>query len=208
MRHGKATYKDGNIFAGITDFPLDREGAESSGRVAGDLSGEGIQAVYSSFLRRSYETAEPIAKKLKLDVERIRDFNELDFGIFEGLSPDKAREMFPKLFEQRESDKWEFRPPEGESFRDGAERAYPKLLELIERHSGQTILVVTHWCIIKGLLILLLGTKLSELRNTRFHFGCRMFINIEGGKVTIEKTEGIDGGLPETADEGTIEGSS
>ncbi len=199
MRHSSTVYRDGNVFAGLTDFPLNRHGVELAGEIAKKLKDEKIAAVYSSMLSRSYETAKPVAEQFGLKVERVKEFNELDFGIFEGLKLEQVKERFPDVFEKRQENPWDFAVPQGESYRDGAERAYPKLLELIKKHEGQTFIVVCHGCIMKSMLVMLTGRPYSEIRQGKFHFGCRVFINIDGGKVRIERTEGVEHGLPEIA---------
>jgi len=199
MRHGKTTYKDGGVFAGITNFPLDKEGAEMAKDIAKTLKDEKITAVYSSMLTRSYDTAKPIADQFNLSVEKTKEFNELDFGIFEGLPLDKVKERFSDVLEKRNENKWEFVIPQGESYKEGAERSYSKLLELIKKHDGQTFVVICHGCIIKALLVMLTGKTFAQVSGKNYHFGCRVFINIDGKNVKIEKTEGIDDGLSEIA---------
>jgi alpha-ribazole phosphatase len=195
MRHSGTVYRNKTTFAGITDFPLDKHGVERAGDIARTLRDEKISAVYSSMLSRAYDTAKPIAERFSLDIEKVKEFNELDFGILEGLSFEQAKERFPDVFNKRQEDPWEFAVPQGESYKDGAERAYPKLLELIEKHEGQTFVVVCHGCLMKSLMVMLTGKPLGDFIPDRFHFGCRIFINTEGGKVRIERTEGVEHGV-------------
>jgi alpha-ribazole phosphatase len=199
MRHSGTVYRNKTTFAGITDFPLDKHGVERAADIARTLRNEEISAVYSSTLSRAYDTAKPVAEIFGLGIEKVKEFNELDFGILEGLTFEQAKERFPDIFNKRQEDPWEFVVPQGESYKDGAERAYPKMLELIKKHEGQTFIVVCHGCIMKSLLVMLTGKPYSEIRQGKFHFGCRMFINIDGGKVRIERTEGVEYGVSEIA---------
>jgi len=199
MRHSSTVYRDGTTFAGITDFPLDKHGVEYAKEIAKTLRDEKITAVYSSMLSRAYDTAKPIAELFNLKIEQIKEFNELDFGIFEGLSLDQVKKRFHDVFEKRRQDKWEFVIPQGESYKQGAERAYPKLMELVKKHEGQTFVVVCHGCLIKALMVMLTGKTYNEISQNKFHFGCRIFININKGEVKLENMKGVDDGLSEIA---------
>jgi broad specificity phosphatase PhoE len=89
LRHGETTYNaDGNRYCGRTDASLTNKGIQQAEGVYQRLTGEKIDAVYSSPLSRAHLTAQIAtgSKQVQTD-ERII---EVDFGNWEG----KTKEEF------------------------------------------------------------------------------------------------------------------
>ena len=66
VRHGETEWnRDGRI-QGWADTPLSERGHEQARELAATLGERSIGAIYSSDLRRAYETAEPLAQRVGL----------------------------------------------------------------------------------------------------------------------------------------------
>ncbi|MFI9764687.1 histidine phosphatase family protein [Streptomyces sp. NPDC051963] len=103
-----------------------------------------IAAVVTSPMRRCRETAHPVAARLGLNVQIDRDLREADFGAWEGLTFNEVRERYPDdlnaWFASPES------PPSGagETMHDITRRVTTARDALLARHTGTTILIVSH----------------------------------------------------------------
>jgi broad specificity phosphatase PhoE len=141
VRHGETDWNRDGRWQGHSDTHLNELGREQARRVAAEL--DGIDVMYSSDLARARETAEIIAEELELDVRADDRLRERSFGAWEGLTAPEIEERFPD-----ELSRW--RSGEGpgaadaEPFDRFAERVREALDDVVARHPGETVLVVTH----------------------------------------------------------------
>lgn len=88
VRHGESAPVDPSrpfdLVDGHGDPPLSPEGREQAERVADRLAHEGIDAVYVTSLRRTAETAAPLAGRLGIEPVVERDLREVFLGEWEG----------------------------------------------------------------------------------------------------------------------------
>lgn len=172
VRHGETGLNALKKFQGITDEPLNDAGMKQARALADSLAKEKIDAVYSSALIRACQTAEDIAKQHGLKVVRVQELNEVDYGEWEGKSPQEIEQIWPGKFMEREKDmmsKYRFRPPKGETYEEMEQRIIPFFNGLVEKHQGQTIVVVTHGAVKRSLLRMFLGVGFHQLPSERFH---------------------------------------
>ena len=111
VRHGASMpWAPGRDFAladGHGDPALSPEGVEQAEKVAGRLATEGVDAIYVSSLRRTHETAAPLARLTGLEVILDKDLRERYGGCWEGLTDAQIRERYPV-----QQVNWD--PPDGE----------------------------------------------------------------------------------------------
>ena len=74
VRHGQDEDNANGLLNGHRDKELTALGRQQAKVIAGKLKGDGIDVIYTSPLKRAYETAEIIAKELQID-QVIRDEN-------------------------------------------------------------------------------------------------------------------------------------
>jgi broad specificity phosphatase PhoE len=120
----------------------------------------GIAALYSSDFVRARQTAEIIGDALGVAPEYSVDLRERSLGDLTGLTFDQARARYPRDCEALLSMQPDVRPPEGESYRDCAERAVRCLERVRSRHRGQHVVLVSHELTISLLILELLGIPL------------------------------------------------
>jgi probable phosphoglycerate mutase len=164
VRHGQTEWNRIERFRGRADVPLNEIGlaqAEATGRrVAAEWQ---PGAVYTSPLSRAVKTAEAIAKHFGLQVMQHPGLADIDYGEWQGLTPEEARLRWPD-----EVDAWYNRPglahiPGGETLSDLRARAMQTVNELVARHAGETFVLVGHTVINRIILLGVLG-----LGNERF----------------------------------------
>jgi broad specificity phosphatase PhoE len=128
VRHGETDWNAEGRLQGHTDLPLNEPGRRQARTLAGELAGDGIEAVYSSDLARARETADIVAERLGLPVVLDPDLREKDWGTWEGLTGEE-RERVELVGETTEAHR---------------ERMLRALGAIAARHPGGRVLVVTH----------------------------------------------------------------
>ena len=157
VRHGDTVLSAEDRFAGETDVELSEKGREEARRLAQRLKGEKIAAVYASPLGRTVETARIIAEPHDLQVQTRDGFREISHGHWEGMRRHEVEEKFPVEMAEWEKDPYTFAPAGGESGLAVTARALPALIDLVRKHPGESILIVSHKATIRLLLSSLLG---------------------------------------------------
>lgn len=123
IRHGQAKHNIGgenkHVFAGRkVDNSLTAEGIETVKKLTQKLFDEGgADLIISSSLKRSKETADIIAKKIKAPIISLPELDEFDVGEFAGHTEKEVRKLFPaeaESFYSGDIPNWNF--PGGESF--------------------------------------------------------------------------------------------
>jgi broad specificity phosphatase PhoE len=127
-RHGETDWNAEGRLQGHTDTPLNELGRRQARRLAEELSGDGIDAVYSSDLARARDTAEIVAERLGLPVGLDPDLRERDWGTWEGLTG-AERERVELVGETTEAHR---------------ERTLRSLRSIASAHPKGRVLVVTH----------------------------------------------------------------
>lgn len=82
VRHGETEWNQQMRFQGQTDIPLNAKGLEQAESIATRLQHEPLQAIYSSDLRRAWQTAEVIARYHELSPIPHPDLREMSYGVW------------------------------------------------------------------------------------------------------------------------------
>jgi probable phosphoglycerate mutase len=144
VRHGETAWNLDTRIQGHTDIPLNERGLWQARQAGLALRDEGIDAIYSSDLRRAADTAEAIARACGLSVQLDAGLRERHFGRFEGLTHDEISAQWPeeaRRWRQRDPD---YGPEGGEVLTHFYERAVGTARRLALAHPGQTVALVAH----------------------------------------------------------------
>ena len=164
VRHGQTEWNRVERFRGRADVTLNETGlsqAEATGqRVAAEWT---PSAVYSSLLSRAVMTAEAIARHFDLPVQVHPGLADIDYGEWQGLTPDEVRERWPAALHAWYKEPETARIPGGETLAGLRARGMSAVNELAAKHAGQTIVLVGHTVINRIILLGVLG-----LGNERF----------------------------------------
>lgn len=163
VRHGAAeAYLDGNLFPlvdGHGDPPLSAEGKEQAERVCTRLAGTGVDAIYVSNLRRTAQTAAPLAEQLGLDLRVESDLREVYLGEWEGgIFRKMVAEGHPISLEMAAEERWDVIPG-AEPAADLAARVRGAIQRLAAVHPGQRVAAFTHGGVIGQALALASGSR-------------------------------------------------
>jgi probable phosphoglycerate mutase len=186
VRHGQTEWNRAERFRGRADVPLNETGlqqAEATGeRVAAQWQ---PAAVYSSPLSRSMKTAEAIARHFQLTVQPHSGLIDIDYGLWQGLTPEEVGERWPQELDAWYNAPHTIRIPGGESLADLRVRGLDAVHQLADQHERQTIVLVGHTVINRVILLAVMG--LGNERFWRLHQDT-CAINVfekDGGDFTI-----------------------
>ena len=144
MRHGQDEDNAAGLLNGRRDTSLTELGRKQAQSAAQKLKANNIEIIYSSPLKRAYETARIVAGELGVD-EIIADEHlmERDFGILTGKPISDISKYSEKLLKTDRSTYF-LEIKGGEDFPSLFERGKKILTEIQDRHSGKNILIVCH----------------------------------------------------------------
>ena len=157
VRHGATQLTAEDRFSGAVGVELSDEGRQQVRQLAERLAQDAIRGVYCSPLSRTVETAEILAKPHGLSLELRDGLREIHHGRWEGLTRREVEERFSEEYANWEADPFTFAPEGGESGLAVLARSLPVVREIVPRHEGQTILVVSHKATLRLILSSLLG---------------------------------------------------
>lgn len=144
VRHGQSTWNALGRWQGHGDPPLSELGRKQVRALAAALAGERIDAVVASDLRRAAETADIVARTLRLEVAIDARWRERDIGAWTGLRREEIQAGWPDVYARLAAGDPDAAPPGGESHRALEVRVRAAALELARGHAGGRVLVVTH----------------------------------------------------------------
>ena len=149
-------------FRGRANIELDVVGMKQAEAVVGRIAEWQVSAIYSSPLRRALTTAEILARRSGLEVKSLDGLIDIDYGDWQGLSPEKAVAKDGGLYS-----KWLECPhmvkfPGGEGLAEVRERADSAVHSLIAQHPKETIVLVSHKVVCQILILILLGLDNSH----------------------------------------------
>jgi len=179
LRHGETQANLEQRYQGQGDSHLSELGIEESAALSRFLAQEDFSAIYSSTLSRSYETANIVAKPHKLEVTRIEELMERNYGIWEGLTFEEIRKRFPDLYGSWLIDPGKTLIPDAESLGSMQKRGVAAIEALIDKHNGKTICVAGHGGLNRAILFHYMHIDLNNFWRIRQDNCCINIIELD-----------------------------
>ena len=139
-------------YLGHTDPPLSDRGCAQAIALARRLGREPLLALYSSPLRRAFDTAQTVAALHGPEVEVVAALAELDFGDWDGLSYEEIEHRDPEQLTRWLADPIANHPPGGETLAHMSHRVVAAAQAIVARHSQGTVAIVSHGGPIRALV--------------------------------------------------------
>lgn len=181
IRHGRMEWNRVERFRGRTDIDLDEVGIRQADATAARIAEWQISAIYSSPLRRALSTAKILAQHFNLEVKLLPGIVDIDYGEWQGLSPEEAgardSALYAKWLESPEMVKFSG----GEGLAEVRERVASAVDGLIAQHPKETIVLVSHKVVCQILILHLLDLDSSHFWQVAQDIGAFNVFEVRGG---------------------------
>lgn len=184
LRHGQTTLSRADNFCGSgLDPELTPEGLEMANAFAAAYRDKQWTAIFTSCLKRSITTAQPLCDAVGASMQARAELNEIGYGGWEGLSKETVERQFHDDYIRWLADPAWHAPTGGELAVTVAQRAFSVVQEIRGQFADGNILIVSHKATIRIILCRLLGIDVGRFR---YRLGCPV-----GGLSVVEfKSEG------------------
>ncbi len=152
VRHGLPVRRE--VVEGPADPELSVEGHDQSARLANYLATESVAAIYSSPMKRAFQTAEPLAVKTSLPITIVDDVAEYDRLSNEYIPIEELRAANDERWHKLVAGGWQSDSDTLDNFRH---RVVSSLEQLISQHASQRIVVTCHGGVINQYIAHVLG---------------------------------------------------
>lgn len=156
IRHGQTAWNRDGLWQGQADPDLTAEGLAQARSLAETLARAHAERPWarllSSDLSRARSTAVVLSDALALRLELDPRLRELDVGCWSGLTRREIEARDGGTLQAFERGEPTVRPGGGETRIEIRERSHAFVCDLLARHAGERILVVTHLGVIRALV--------------------------------------------------------
>ena len=168
VRHGRTNCNESGVLSGLTDSILSEKGKEQSIKLVQYLKNENINRIYTTPFSRTRETVKKLAEIKNIKIEEKSQFNEINFGDFEGLSFKEIEKKYPEEIEKMMNEGFEYKYPNGESLIDSFNRVKNEVDRIINDDKNLTVLICSHGGTIRNIISYLL------CGNYKYHWNFRI----------------------------------
>jgi len=174
-------WADSKRVQGQLDIPLNNKGKEQIAKIAQVLSGIAMDAVFSSPLQRALSVASAIVEKRNLKVKIIKEFIDLDQGIWQGLLLSEIKKRYEKQYVT-----WQENPvnavfPKGESLFEAHKRVSFVLPKILAKARNKNICIVSHRTIVALIKIHILKLELNSIKECMLQSGSYEILKYNNG---------------------------
>lgn len=176
LRHGETTA--GSVFCGSTDVPLNEQGrlqmwaAVEKNRSAWDL-------VITTPLARCADFAAELGRRHDLPVVIEPRLQEMHFGAWEGLSAAEILETDADAMTRFWRDPIQNTPPGAEALAHFETRIVDAWREIVNKHAGRRILIVSHGGTIRMILCHVMQHPIKQLLEFEVAHGSMRRIRVD-----------------------------
>jgi len=165
LRHGQTELSREDNFCGSgLDPELTPEGLLMAEAFAAAYRAKPWRAIYSSSLRRSIATAQPLCDALGIAMQVRADLNEIGYGKWEGLTKKKVEGEYHDDYVSWLADPAWHAPTGGELAITVARRTLRAIDEIKQQFTDGNVLIVSHKATIRIILCSLLGIDVGRFR--------------------------------------------
>lgn len=163
-RHGETQWNTQGRMQGWNDSPLTELGIKQAEWLRDRIKDLNIDVIYSSPTGRAYNTAEIVKGHRDLEVIKDDAFREIGLGKWEGLNQEEIKELSSEQHYNFWNAPHLYKPDEdSETFEMLRERVTPAVMNIVEKHKGKNVLIVTHTMTLKALMTALENKPISEV---------------------------------------------
>lgn len=193
LRHGQSIGNKMNRFLGHTDLDLSPLGYKQAEFAAEFFKNINIDVIFSSDLKRAFNTVKPIAQKKGLAIQTSKNLREIYAGDWEYQSVSDLWEKFGDTFSVWKKDIGNAVCPNGETVSDLQKRFNSEIEKIVSQNLGKRILIATHATPIRTMLCIWKGLPLKEAKNIPWVTNASVTaVNYEDDGTYFIRAEGFD----------------
>lgn len=167
VRHGQTAWNLEERMQGHLNSNLTTLGIQQALNLAQQLPDLKLTHCYTSDSQRAQHTAALLTSKLTVPIKLDPRLRELNMGPWEGQNKGTIQAKYSESWTHFWTNPQLYQPNgQGETFEELQNRSVQALNDIIKRHPGGVILVVSHRITIKVLLAHFLNQPLAELWTT------------------------------------------
>lgn len=159
VRHAVTSHTGHKLTGWMEGVPLSDEGRKQAEMAAEGLAHLSFDAIYSSPIERTLETARAIADRQAARVKVRKGLGEVEYGAWTNRSLKTLAKT--KLWEQVQRFPSAARFPDGESLREVQSRAISEIERIVAEHPKGKVCCVSHGDVIKLIAAHYLGVHID-----------------------------------------------
>ncbi len=152
VRHAEASGNVDRIFHGQTNSNITKNGEAQLICLKERFKNIDFDVIYSSDLERAMQTAFAVNNYKKLSINVEKGLREINGGDWENVHFDELSILYPNEFQIWNKELHNLQMPNGESVRSFSIRLKETNENIIKKHKGKTICIVTHGTAIRVLM--------------------------------------------------------
>ena len=166
IRHGLTDDNSKKRYCGIRDVGVNEFGQQKLEEIKNKISCLNIDAVLSSDLKRSWQTAKVIFGNKTCKIIKNPNLREINFGKWEGFTYNQILKRYPCVYKRWLEDPFSVDVPFGEKLPHFIRRIKNELKKIINLKLDKTVALVTH----AGVMRVILNTLLKLKKQDFWHF--------------------------------------
>ena len=187
IRHGETNLNQKGVYYGWTDVPLCSKGEKQIKQLRNIFPQKAWDCIISSPLQRAIQTVKLLQLPSNIPWVMEERLKEIHFGQWEGKRYETIQKEDP-IHWKRWINHWQVvAPPKGESYLELYSRVESWLLECVEKHKNQEILVISHQGCLRIILSILLGLGKEGYWHFSFESGAYSFVEYKDRHCIIHK---------------------
>lgn len=181
IRHGESEANTQGIYQGQTyDTNLTALGKKQAQAAAEKVQQLPVARVFTSPLKRTFQTAQIIAREIRVPVIQDIRLLEIDHGDWGGQTKEKVAEMYPNLVKKWVQNPTQVVMPRGENLAEVQKRVMSLVAQWRREGRDRSLAVVSHDVTLRVLISHVLGLPLNAIWNFRLDNGALTTINLAG----------------------------
>ena len=187
VRHGQSVANANFIFAGHSDFDLTDFGKDQAELVAKYLvENEKIDAIYSSDLKRAYNTALPTSLLTGIPINATTELREVYAGLWESQPTSYIEENFAEDFNCWRDDFSHVRCTGGESIIEVYNRIVPCICKISKENDGKTVLITSHATVVRSFNAYAVGLPCDRTADAPYALNASINVFLMDGEKVID----------------------
>jgi broad specificity phosphatase PhoE len=175
IRQGETEFNQHKKMQGWLDIELNEIGHQQAEYLANYLVDKHFDYVYSSDLKRAYQTAESFSRISHQHIIKDEKLREIRLGLWEGKTWKQVKEEYDYFFNNQTINHTEAAIHGGESLVGFQSRVVDHFKELAKKHINDDVLIFTHGGNIRVLLLHILNIPLEK----------REIVHVDNASMTI-----------------------